>query len=273
MSTPERAVHQPTVTTSSSRLRTARTVAGWALVVLVVVLAWPQRFGGDTGYVLVASGSMQPELRQGALVVTRQQDDYRVGDVVDFRIPEGDVGGGRHVIHRIVGGDPGAGFVTQGDANAAPDPWRPRPGDITGRATVHLPGAARAFLVLTSPLLMLGLVGIGVVIAIWPSRPHDNESDPDEPGSAPGDRDAEAHLPTLLPPAETRPHPDRRPERDPSLVRTEVGRRRQPALTVVLIVAVLGATHASAAAADGGLGAAELTAFSQTVTIEVPAAP
>src|SRR5512144_595999 len=46
-------------------LATPARVLGGALVLAVVVLAWPRPFGGATGYTIVAGHSMEPTLRQG----------------------------------------------------------------------------------------------------------------------------------------------------------------------------------------------------------------
>ena len=58
---------------------------------------------------------MQPTLYEGDLAVVRQQSSYEEGDIVAFRVPEGEDGEGAIIIHRIVGGDAENGFILQGD--------------------------------------------------------------------------------------------------------------------------------------------------------------
>lgn len=80
---------------------------------------------------------MEPTLYEKDLAVVLAQDEYALGDVVAFRV-EGGI-----VIHRIVGGDPQAGYITRGDNREFPDMWRPKPADIVGRLVLRLPGAGR----------------------------------------------------------------------------------------------------------------------------------
>ena len=72
----------------------------------------PMPFG--CGFAVVQSGSMEPTLHVGDLLVVRQQGAYDVNDVVVFQ------SGRSLVVHRIV--DKSAtGFTTQGDANNTAD--------------------------------------------------------------------------------------------------------------------------------------------------------
>ena len=76
-------------------------------------------------YANVLSGSMEPLVSAGDLVVCKEQDEYSVNNVVLFE-DEGYV-----ILHRIVGEEDGA-FITQGDANNVPDEARIQPEDIHG---------------------------------------------------------------------------------------------------------------------------------------------
>jgi len=97
----------------------------------------PGFLGGPAGYIIVSGPSMEPTLYEKDLAVVLAQDEYALGDVVAFRV-EGGI-----VIHRIVGGDPQAGYITRGDNRESPDMWRPKPADIVGRLVLRLPGAGR----------------------------------------------------------------------------------------------------------------------------------
>ena len=77
---------------------------------------------GYENYVIY-SGSMEPTLKVGSLLLTRPMDvdDLRVGDVITYRSP------GNHttLTHRIVGMRQENGewvFETKGDASLTPDP-------------------------------------------------------------------------------------------------------------------------------------------------------
>jgi signal peptidase len=126
-------------------------LAGWALVLR------PQALGGPAGYVLVSGTSMEPKYHTGDMVLVIRQGEYRVGDVIAYRVPEGDVAAGAQVIHRIIGGDGTHGFVVQGDNRSAPDVWRPTNADIVGAKTLRIPNAVLVLQFLRSPVL-LGLL-------------------------------------------------------------------------------------------------------------------
>jgi signal peptidase len=123
-------------------------LAGWFVALRPVVL------GGPASYVLVGGQSMEPTIHAGSLVVAFAAGDYRVGDVVVYQVPEGDVASGRQVIHRIVGGSSTDGFVLQGDNTSASDIWRPTGSDILGKATVVVPAIADTIVFVRSPIVV-----------------------------------------------------------------------------------------------------------------------
>lgn len=72
----------------------------------------------------VMSGSMRPTIPVGALVISKAQGEYKVGDIVTFR-PPGAKTKGETVTHRVVKEtitDNGqVKYVTKGDANSIED--------------------------------------------------------------------------------------------------------------------------------------------------------
>lgn len=77
----------------------------------------------------VMSGSMEPVIREGQMIVVRRVDDgdeLQIGDVITYQRPEGDYS----VTHRIVRVTDD-GYVTKGDYNVYEDqkvvePWMVR---------------------------------------------------------------------------------------------------------------------------------------------------
>ncbi len=113
--------------------------AALALVLLVVsfVLIAAQ-YGWEFDAVL--SGSMEPALAVGGLVVIKPVDvqQVKIGDVISFKLP----GINTPICHRVIDvQETGAGrvFRTQGDANEEPD-LNPVPaGAVAGKEVLYLP--------------------------------------------------------------------------------------------------------------------------------------
>lgn len=145
-----------------------------ALALLAFVLIGP-RYGWSLHTVL--SGSMEPTLGVGGLIVTRAVplEQVQVGHIVTF-------GMGDHLVtHRVVEivhreGDPRPWFRTQGDANTSPDPqlvssdatWMPKTVayiPYVGYAA-KVAGDRRAF------FLLLGVPGLGLVALLMRELVH-----------------------------------------------------------------------------------------------------
>lgn len=120
--------------------------------------------------VVVVGPSMQPSLYGGDIVVTVRRASYRRGDVVAFRVPAGEPGAGKLVIHRIAGGDVRSGFVMRGDNREGADPWHPRHEDVVGDAALVVPklGLLPAFL--RTPLGMATLAALVTALSIGLGR-------------------------------------------------------------------------------------------------------
>ena len=111
---------------------------------------------------------------EGDLAVVRQQSSYEEGDIVAFRVPEGEDGEGAIIIHRIVGGDAENGFILQGDNKDSTDRWHPRQDDIIGSTWFHVGGAGDWVRKLYEPLGRGVIVGI---MAVFLMIGHDTNED------------------------------------------------------------------------------------------------
>lgn len=121
---------------------------------------------GPVRHVVVAGDSMLPTFRSGDVVVTVRRDGYDVGDVVAYRIPDGEPGAGVLVIHRIVARSEGR-YVLQGDNKRGRDPWQPTNADVRGEAVVRVPFVGLALGFLRTPLgfaLIAGVVAFALAL-------------------------------------------------------------------------------------------------------------
>ncbi len=110
---------------------------GVVFLLLVVFVSFSPRFDFPGGFksLVVLSGSMEPSIKTGSVVVTKPAESYSVGDVVTINKKLGEVD---HVTHRIVEKE-GRRVVTKGDANDSPDNWQLTTGDIQGRVLFSVP--------------------------------------------------------------------------------------------------------------------------------------
>lgn len=124
---------------------------------LALFLARPVLFGLSA--LEVMTPSMSPGIPPGSLVYIRE-GTYAAGDVVAYTDPDG-----REVLHRIVGGDAGSGFVTKGDANRRADKLAVRPGDISGKAVLAVRGGRSVQGYAAAFAAVLCCMGISVTLA------------------------------------------------------------------------------------------------------------
>lgn len=141
------------------------------LLTLAAIALWffvlrPGSLGGPATYIVVAGTSMQPGMHTGDLVLSLKQGSYQRGDIVTFAVPEGEDGAGTLVIHRIVGGNPQDGFITQGDNRDSTDYWRPTVEDIKGKKFALIPKGGQLLQLLRTPAALGVLAGLFAFIAV-----------------------------------------------------------------------------------------------------------
>jgi len=117
----------------------------WTVLVLVttpfIIYLVPQLLGVEA--YTVTSGSMKPQIPEGAVVYTETPDIEQLaqGDVIVFT-PENREIQGERVVHRIIDTKTenySRFFKTKGDANPEPDPgWTPPP-NIQGKKIFTIP--------------------------------------------------------------------------------------------------------------------------------------
>ncbi|HEX9977605.1 MAG TPA: signal peptidase I [Acidimicrobiia bacterium] len=138
------------------------------LVVLWAMTLRPTWLGGSASVLTVRGTSMEPTYHYGDVIIAHRHDVYQVGDIIAYRVPEGDIGAGAVVIHRIIGGDGESGFRTQGDNNPDPDDWRPTQTDVLGSAWLRIPVIGRLMSALRSvPIIALLAGGAAIVLVIF----------------------------------------------------------------------------------------------------------
>ena len=161
------------------RSRIQSTLAGalrageWMLLVVIVgaVLAAVvvPRLGGATPYA-VLTGSMEPAMPPGTLVIVRNVDprSVGVGDVITFMPHEDDPS---VVTHRVVGvGVDMAGrptFTTRGDANPVPDPAPVHDYQLVGERWYFVPYLGWVVELLSARQRALGVYLVAAALIVY----------------------------------------------------------------------------------------------------------
>jgi signal peptidase len=159
-----------------ARRRLALFVAAVPLVAFWLLFLRPQTLGGPAAYIVVRGDSMRPALAPGDLVVARRKASYSVGDVVAYRMPEGEPEAGAMVIHRVVGGSAHSGYATQGDNSDSPDPWRPGSTDVLGTQWIRLPKLGWFLTIARTPLVLASVAAAATVYALLGRSPRKNRA-------------------------------------------------------------------------------------------------
>ncbi len=165
-------------------VRTLRLIViaiAWTALTVTVLAALAWGVGRATGHrsLTVLSGSMEPMIATGDIVVTKRisPDQARIGQVVSFRDPTGEQ---RLIIHRVRRiRDEGSTwrFTTRGDANNTFERWSVPANGTIGRVWLRIPKlgyllaqtrtpAARIALVVIPALL----VGLMELTRLWRPR-------------------------------------------------------------------------------------------------------
>lgn len=153
--------------------RWLRRIAGWvvglaATAVLLAAVVVP-RLAGATPYT-VLTGSMEPDLPPGSLVVVRPvpADEIGVGSVVTYQLESGKP---VFVTHRVVSqgvGDDGQPiFQTQGDANDSPDATWIRPLQVRGEAWYAVPYVGYLSELISPQTRQLGVHAVAGVLLLY----------------------------------------------------------------------------------------------------------
>jgi signal peptidase len=154
------------------------------VVVIVLSVSVPNAFG--LRELTVLSGSMEPTIHTGDVVVERQVSplDVRLGDVVSFQDPEDASILITHRVQSMVVHDDVVSFVTKGDANTGVERWKVSADGTIGKVEYHVwhlgyllagvRGRLGRLLLVVVPAILLGAYEL---VRIW--RPKD-ETDGDD---------------------------------------------------------------------------------------------
>lgn len=122
--------------------------------IVLLVFFRPISLWGDTQYDPVYTGSMEPAIPVGGLVVIKPVDPgtLKTGDIICFKFSED-----TSVTHRIVN-ITNVGFVTKGDANEVPDQWTVKEENVVGKVILTIPFVGYLGFFVRTPIGLIVLI-------------------------------------------------------------------------------------------------------------------
>jgi signal peptidase len=105
------------------------------IAIVFLVFYRPVSFWGDTRYEPVYTGSMEPAIPVGSIVVIKpvNPETLQTGDIICFELSEP-----TSITHRITN-ITDEGFITKGDANEDPDQWTVKKENVIGKVILTIP--------------------------------------------------------------------------------------------------------------------------------------
>ena len=108
-------------------------------------------------YKTVLTGSMEPAIPVGSIVITKEQSSYEIEDIISFQ-EEGAI-----ITHRIISIDRER-YITKGDANNVADTEEVQQKQILGKVILTIPLLGYLVMWLMSPF---GIISLFIIIGIW----------------------------------------------------------------------------------------------------------
>lgn len=143
-----------------------------ALAVLLVAARLP--IPGNYKVFTVISGSMEPALKIGSMIVSAPAKDYQIGDIVTFGEISDTKVPATHRIHDIKIVDGALVYITKGDANKTPDGREVPQSEVFGKVLFSVPYLGYVLNFVRQPLgfsliivLPASLIVLSELVKIW----------------------------------------------------------------------------------------------------------
>jgi len=135
------------------------------IALLLIVSIFP--ITGNYKILSVLSGSMEPTVKTGSVVIVKPSADYEIGDIITFgqitktKVPI------THRVHdiKVQNGEPV--YITKGDANNAPDTREVRKSEIIGKVLFDAPYMGYALDTARKPYGFMALIILPAAIIIY----------------------------------------------------------------------------------------------------------
>ena len=136
----------------------------FAIVLLIVVSILP--IPGNYKLLIVQSGSMEPAIKTGSVVIVKPVENYKTNDVITFV----DGGKSKTTTHRVVDMEVISGqtqYITKGDANNAEDSNKVPEDKVVGKVLISIPYAGYILAMAKKPIGFVLLVVVPCLMIIF----------------------------------------------------------------------------------------------------------
>jgi len=135
------------------------------VAILLIFSAFP--IPGNFKVMTVLSGSMEPAIKTGSVVIVKPADDYKIGDIITFGPYAKTKAPTTHRIYDIKVTEGRVSYITKGDANNAPDTKEVLKRNIIGKVLFSIPYIGYAVETARKTLGFMVLIIIPAVIIIY----------------------------------------------------------------------------------------------------------
>lgn len=137
-------------------------VCAITIAAIFLIFYRPVSLAGDTRYEPVYTGSMEPAIPVGSVVVIKPVDPetLKIGDIICFQLSQP-----TSITHRIIN-ITDEGFITKGDANEDPDQWTVRKENVIGKVIFTIPfiGYLGYFVRTPTGFILLIVIPVSLII-------------------------------------------------------------------------------------------------------------
>lgn len=135
------------------------------IALLLIISVFP--ITGNIKFLTVLSGSMEPTIKTGSVVVVKPFSYYKIGDVITFGPYSKTQTPTTHRIQdiKVVGGSPV--YITKGDANDTPDTKEIAQKDIVGKVLFSVPFVGYAVNFAKQPVGFVLIIVVPAIIIIY----------------------------------------------------------------------------------------------------------
>lgn len=140
-----------------------------AVAVIIIISAFPIK--GNIQIKTVLSGSMEPEIKTGSIVVIKPFNSYKEGDIITFKSDFREFSSGAripvtHRIFKVRQSASGVSYITKGDANKDPDDKEINHNGVIGKVLFSAPYIGYVVKTAQKPygFLALILIPAGIII-------------------------------------------------------------------------------------------------------------